>query len=390
MGKKESAFPTEWILFLRIRVMSLDKLLKGRKIIACCGSGGVGKTTMSATIGLKAAMAGMKVLVLTIDPARRLANSLGLSEMGNEQTRIKIPAKNGGELWGMMIDTKRVSDDLIIRISPNKEVRDRILNNHFYIQSSNAMAGSEEYMAMEKLYEITTRDEFDLVVLDTPPTKHALDFLDAPRRMAEFMDGRVIQWFVKPYMMAGKFSFGFAQKGAGLIFKILERVAGSETMKDLAEFFLAFDGLYDGFKDRAQAVHELMSGGETAFVIVTTPQRPALDEAIFFRDRLRESQIPLGAVVFNRIQESVNVDDVEKELASAEKIIEKIPKYASVIDTLIDLSANTDKIARAQRGVIEGFIKGMKGESMVYRVPALASDVHDIPSLLKVGEFITA
>ncbi len=370
--------------------MSLDKLIKGRKIIACCGSGGVGKTTMSASIGLQAAMAGKKVLVLTIDPARRLANSLGLSEMGNEQTRIKLPAKAKGELWGMMLDYKRVFDELIIRISPNEEVRDRILNNHFYIQSSNAMAGSEEYMAMEKLYEVYSRNEFDLIVLDTPPTKHAMDFLDAPRRMTEFMDGKVIQWFVKPYMVAGRFGFGFAQKGAGLVFKILERISGSEAMKDLAEFFMAFDGLYDGFKQRAQAVHALMSSSDTAFVIVTTPQRPSLDEAIFFRDKLQESSITLAAVIFNRISESVNVDDVEKELASAEKIIEKIPKYASVLDALIDLSANTDKIARAQRETIGRFIKGMKDKSIVYRVPALASDVHNIPSLLEVGAFLTA
>lgn len=365
--------------------MSFQQLIEGRKVLVCCGAGGVGKTTIAASIGLRCAMEGMKTLVLTIDPAKRLADSLGLSELGNRQTPITLPGKAKGRLWGMMLDQKRTFDNLIERIAPSEKARQNILNNHFYQQISGHLTGSEEYMAMEKLYDIHQRDEFDLVVLDTPPTRHALDFLDAPRRMMELMDEKIIQWFVKPYFMAGKLSFQFAQKGASVVFKILERITGSQALRDLAEFFLAFDGLYDGFKNRAGAVLELLSGEKCAFVIVTTAQRPAVDEAAFFRDRLRQSNMPLGAVVFNRIQESIGVDRVDEEKASAEKIIEKMPRYASVVDALIDLAVNSDKIARAQKELMEGFVKGMDGDSPVFRIPAMPTDIHDIRGLLRVG-----
>ncbi|MBZ0273277.1 AAA family ATPase [bacterium] len=368
--------------------MSLSQLIAHRRVIACVGSGGVGKTTVSAAIAVAAAIQGRRTLVLTIDPAKRLANSLGLSELGNRQSRIELPAGARGELWGMMLDQKRAFDDLVERIAPDEDRRKRILENHYYVQISTALAGSQEYMAMEKLHEVVREERFDLVVLDTPPTKHALDFIDAPRRMTEFLDGKVIQWFVKPYLMAGKVGFKFAQRSASLIFKALERTTGYQALADLAEFFLAFEGLYDGFKTRAAAVKKLLGDPTTGFVIVTTAQHPAVDEAAFFRDKLISSRMPLAGVVFNRVHESAFDNGGPGAIEKASAVIEKLPDYASALDALFDLASNLERIATAEAAIIRDFERANPQTSFVGRIPALAEDVHDIPSLQKVAEYL--
>ncbi|MCZ7583543.1 MAG: AAA family ATPase [Deltaproteobacteria bacterium] len=326
--------------------MPFNTLIDHRRVIVCVGAGGVGKTTVAASIGLRAAMEGRRALVLTIDPARRLANALGLSELGNQRSTIELPKRAKGALYGMMLDQKRAFDELVHRIAPNADAEKRILDNHYYQQLSTALAGSHEYMAMEKLHEVWETNDYDLIVLDTPPTKHALDFLDAPKRMTEFLDAKVVQWFLHPYMKAGRIGFKFAQKSAAAIFRLLEKGTGYQALADLAEFFLAFDGLYEGFKRRAERVHRLLGDVETAFVLVTTPRHPAVDEAAFFRDRLRETRMPLASVVFNRVHEPIWPGAAGAEAPDPAKIARGLGDDSGAVASLLSLGADLDTMAR--------------------------------------------
>jgi anion-transporting ArsA/GET3 family ATPase len=372
--------------------MSLSKLLAEKTIIICTGAGGVGKTTVSASLALSAALSGRKTLVCTIDPAKRLADSLGLKELGNKEARIaqelleSAGAKEGGELWAMMLDSKRTFDDLIERIAPTPESRDRIMANRYYQTLTDALAGSQEFSAMEKLYDLWQSNRYDLIVLDTPPTRHALDFLDAPKRMTTFLDGSVIQWFVKPYMAAGRLGFKFVQRSAGLLFKILEKGTGYDAMADLAEFFLAFDGMYDGFKQRAAKVHELMGQEITSFVLVTSPQAPALSEAKYFAERLQEDKMPLGAVVFNRLHQSPTKLSTEEIAAIGAKGLSKVGKYAPVFDALVENLKTFVALAEADNEAIREFLSSLSLEPKHVTVPFFDHDVHDLTGLAEVAE----
>jgi anion-transporting ArsA/GET3 family ATPase len=246
---------------------------------------------------------GLKVAVLTIDPAKRLANSLGLPELGNEE-RLVDPerfAAHGiemkGELWAMMLDAKRTFDDLVERHAPDEETRDRILQNRIYQEISNAMAGSQEYMAMEKLYELHQEARYDLLVLDTPPTRHALDFIDAPERMSRFIEGRSLQFFLKP----GRLGVKVLGRSGGVLFSALKRITGIDLLQDLSEFFQSFGNMAEGFSERAQRVKELLAHRDTTFVLVTAPQREAIDEGVYFWRRLKEARLPFGGVVVNKV-----------------------------------------------------------------------------------------
>ena len=236
---------------------------------------------------------GLKVAVLTIDPAKRLANSLGLPELGNEETRVPVELESGGELWALMLDAKRTWDELIERHASDEQARDAVLSNRIYQELSNAVAGSTEYMAMEKLYELYQEDRYDLLVLDTPPTRNALDFLDAPQRLSRFIDSRSLQFFLKP----GRLGLRVLGRGGGIFFSVLKRVTGVDLLRDLSDFFTSFGDMAAGFQERAERVADLMRDGRnTTFFVVTSPQRDSIDEAIFFRRRLRESRMPFGGV----------------------------------------------------------------------------------------------
>src|SRR5213078_3347771 len=279
------------------------ELLDGKRVCICAGSGGVGKTTSSAAIAAGMAGRGKKVAVLTIDPAKRLANSLGLPELGNEERLIEperfteygIDMK--GELWAMMLDAKRTFDDLIERHAPDEEARDRILSNRIYQEVSNAMAGSQEYMAMEKLYELHQEDRYDLLVLDTPPTRHALDFLEAPERMTRFIEGKSLQFFLRP----GRFGVKMLGRSGGILFSALKRITGIDLLQDLSEFFQSFGDMAQGFSERAQRVNELLGRRHTTFVLVTAPERDPIDEAFYFWRRLKEAKLPFGGFVINKV-----------------------------------------------------------------------------------------
>ena len=276
----------------------IEDWLERKQVCICAGSGGVGKTTASAAIALGMAARGKKVAVLTIDPARRLANALGLRELGNEERRVD--AGVDGELWAMMLDAKRTFDELIEWHAPDERTRDAVLSNRIYQELSNALAGSQEYMAMEKLYELSQEGRYDLLVLDTPPTRNALDFLDAPRKLSEFIDSRSLQLLMAP----GLFGLKVLGRGTNVAFSVMKRATGIDLLQDLGEFFRSFGDMTEGFRERAGRVNELLGARSSAFVLVTSPRREAIDEGVYFHRRLKDAGLPFAGVIANRVQQA--------------------------------------------------------------------------------------
>jgi anion-transporting ArsA/GET3 family ATPase len=288
-------------------VSALADSLAGRRIAVCVGAGGVGKTSVAAALALARALEGGKALVCTIDPARRLANALGLSALGNAEARVPAArlAEAGlaprGQLFAMMLDVKRTWDDLVGRHAPDPARREKILRNRLYQQMSSALAGSQEYMAMEKLHELAQDRDYDLIVLDTPPTAHALDFLDAPTRILDFLGSDAARTLLAPAVGAGRLGLRLAQLSGGYAARALARFTGQQALSDLGEFLQGFQGMYDGFKTRAAAVRALLAGPETGFVLVASPGPAAVGEALAFRERLRAEAMPVAGLVVNRL-----------------------------------------------------------------------------------------
>src|SRR3954449_1107890 len=282
---------------------SVVPLLEGKRIVICAGSGGVGKTTTSAALAMGMAAQGLRVAVVTIDPARRLANALGLAQLGNEPRLVDAArfAPHGvemrGELWAMMLDAKRTFDQLIERLAPDKATRDEVLANRIYQQLSSAVAGSQEFTAIAKLYELDQEGGYDLLVLDTPPSRNALDFLDAPGRLTHFFQGRTIRMFLRPAGLGGR----ILGRGTGVVFSILQRVTGVDLLRDLSVFFRSLGGMIDGFTERARRVGALLEDPATTFLIITAPRHDPVEEAIFFHRKLRAAGMPFGGLVVNRL-----------------------------------------------------------------------------------------
>src|SRR3954467_3533846 len=275
---------------------SVEKIIEGAEICICAGAGGVGKTSTSAAIALGAAERGGRAAVVTTAPEKRLANALGLERLGNEPRRVPGLAGDG-ELWAMMLDAKRTFDDLVETYASDERTRDAVLSNRIYQELSSAVSGSQEYMAMEKLYELHMQGGFDLLVLDTPPTRNALDFLDAPERLQRFIDSRSLRFFLSPGVK-------LLGRGSGLLFAVLQRVTGIDLLRDLSEFFQSFGAMSEGFRVRAERVSELLGSDAATFVLVASPRRDAIDDAIFFHDQLDERGMPFGGVVVNRFHDA--------------------------------------------------------------------------------------
>ena len=275
---------------------SIDRVVRDRSIIICCGSGGVGKTTTAAALALQAARLGRITCVVTIDPARRLANSLGLDALTNQPTLIEGPWP--GELHALMLDAKGTFDDLIQRYSDSAEQAEDIKVNRIYRNLTGALSGTQEYMAMEKLYELVEEGGFDLVVVDTPPSRNALDFLDAPRRLTHFLENRIFQALMKPTRAGLKFMSVAAQA----LLRTISRVAGADIVRDAVAFFQAFEGMEEGFRRRAARVRELLIQADTAFILVASPRPDSVDEAVHFAGKLAESDMSVTALVVNRVQ----------------------------------------------------------------------------------------
>ena len=367
--------------------MNVADVIAGKRIVICGGSGGVGKTTTSAAIAMGAAAAGRKVAVVTIDPAKRLANSLGLEELGNEPALVDpdlfAPAgvEMEGELWAMMLDPKRTFDDLIDRLAPNAKARDEVLDNRIYQELSNAVAGSQEFTAMAKLYELDRDHDFDLIVLDTPPSRNALDFLDAPDRLTQFFEGRALQVFLRPTGLAAR----VMGRGTGMVFGVLKRVTGIDLLEDLAVFFRSLSGMIDGFKERAQAVNKLLADRGTVFLLITSPEREPVDEAIFFWRKLKAARMPFGGVVVNRVHHDLlggaEVDDVSHELTA--ELGDKLA--GRVADNFRDYHV----LARRDAHNIERLGKQLRDDRLLL-VPYLDEDVHDIEGLARLDRYLFA
>jgi anion-transporting ArsA/GET3 family ATPase len=366
---------------------SVDQLLEGRGICICAGSGGVGKTTTSSAIALGMVDRGLKVCVLTIDPAKRLADSLGLEELGNEASRVDpaLLKKNGvngdGELWAMMLDAKETFDALVARHAEDAEARDRVLNNRIYQQISGALAGSQEYMAMEKLFELHSEGRFDLLVLDTPPSRNALDFLDAPVRMTQFIEGRSLQLFIKPTGFAAR----VAGRGVGVVLSILKRILGFDLLADLSEFFTAFSGMMDGFQERAHRVNTLLRADETAFVIVCGPQAEPIEEAVFFHSKLIEANMNFAGAVVNRVRYRLG-SRIPKLKALTEKI-EAETGDAELADRAARNQIEYDVLARRDNDNIADLSEQLGGDPVI-RIPYLDTDVHDVAGLCEINRFL--
>ncbi len=369
--------------------LDLDRWLAATRLVVCVGSGGVGKTTTSAALGLYAAITGRKVMVLTIDPARRLANSLGLKQFGNEEHQVdlaRIPEAKG-ELWAMMLDSRSTFDALIARVAPSAEARDRILDNHVYRHMADTFAGSQDYMATEKLHDVVNGGRYDLVILDTPPVKNALDFLESPGRLVNFLDERVLRWFLEP---AGRGIGGALLAGTtAIVYRLLGYIFGAEFLDDLATFFRDFQGLYKGFVERHDRVVSLFRAETTSFVTVCAPTEPSIDVALFFQEELRTRKLPRGGVVVNQVHlcdgRSHDARAVLGERVAAIAADVPEPIRASVLARLGMAHRRLAALASAESALIVRLRAGAAGGGFFQTVERQEADVHDLPALAKVG-----
>jgi anion-transporting ArsA/GET3 family ATPase len=370
-------------------VSDLAARLAGKRVVVCAGSGGVGKTTTSAAIAMGLAARGARVCVVTIDPARRLADALGIEQLGSEPRRVDderfaghgIVMGDGGELWAMMLDPKRTFDELIARLAPDDKARDDILENRIYRELSSAVAGSQEFTAVAKLYDLDRSGLYDVIVLDTPPSRNALDFLDAPDRLTGFLEGRALRLFLAPSGLAAR----VVGRGTGVVFGVLRRVTGVDLMDDLSVFFGALSGVLDGFRERAAGVKALLADADTTFLIVTSPEREPVEEAIFFRGKLREAGMPFGGVVVNRVHPLAAGDpDVDPEAVTAE-----LGGDAALARKVVRTLAEFRVLARRDAGALERLAHEVGDEDPIV-VPHLDGDVHDVDGLVLVHRHLFA
>lgn len=379
--------------------MSLGQVLAGKRVIICCGSGGVGKTTISASIALEHALAGKRTVVCTIDPAKRLANSLGLDRLDNEPRPVPASAfadagldAKGGELHALMLDTKRTFDALVERYAPSAEIRDSVLRNRMYQNISSALAGSHEYMAMEKLYELTQSGDYDVLVLDTPPTSFALDFLEAPTRINHFVASDVLDKFLRPYFRLGHFGYKMVQKGMGRTFQVLEKLTGLEVLSEIADFFDAFDALFDGFRERADRVAELIRSPDAVFMLITGPRPDTLAEGVFFYEKLVELSMPFGAFVVNMVHEPFDrgkrfAKTIEKLRTNAKSSKGEGTVGVQLLRALAQTYRDHEALAERESLYLDELKERVGRKNLrIFRVPFLDDDVHDLAGLKQVAD----
>jgi anion-transporting ArsA/GET3 family ATPase len=379
---------------------SFDDIVEHRHIVVCCGTGGVGKTTAAAVFAVEGARRGRNTVVVTIDPAKRLANTLGLDSLSNTPHEIERrrwdrggTAPPGGRLSALMLDTKSTFDQLVTKHAGDDEQTQRILANTFYRNVSTALSGTQEYMAMEKLHELHEEGGYDLIVVDTPPTRHALDFLDAPRRLTRLLDNRIFRLLMMPtraYLRA-------VSAGVQAFLRTVSKVVGSEVINDVVAFFQAFEGMEEGFRDRATEVLALLADASSSFVLVTSPRRDAVEEAAFFAERLSESDIPVEGLIVNRVHPSFGDERVEGLRARAETLALKSVDTGPVagdgaasaerLATLYANLADFRQVAERERHHVAG-VKARAGRAAIAYVPFLARDVYDFDALAEVGRHL--
>lgn len=368
--------------------MSVAELLSGRSVCVCGGAGGVGKTTSAAAISLGMAARGARVAVVTIDPARRLANALGLEELCNEPRRVDVErlATAGvgdfrGELWAMMLDPKRTFDELVERIAPDKRRADEIKANRIYRELSSAVAGSQEFTAISKLCDLAAQGRFDLLVLDTPPSRNALDFLEAPGRLTAFLDGRALRTFARPAGVGVR----VLGRGASPLLGVLRRLTGIDLLSDLSTFFSLLGDMTEDFSRRATEVQALLRSPQTAFLLITSAQSEPIDEALWLARSLREGGMPLAGVIVNRVHHEPARACDRARLAAL--LAERLSPPLS--DRVLETFADYHVLAQRDRRNIARLADQLDGGALI-EVPQLDGDVHDVAGLAAVSRFLFA
>ncbi|HWE57776.1 MAG TPA: ArsA-related P-loop ATPase [Acidimicrobiales bacterium] len=383
------------------RAQSLEQLFSSKEIVIACGSGGVGKTTTAAAAAAMAAVRQRgKVLVVTVDPARRLANALGLEGFGNEEKRVDNDAfkaagvKPRGELWAAMLDTKQSWDDLVHRHAPDKDTERRILSNPLYQNISGKFVQSHDYIAMERLYEIHSSGNYDLIVVDTPPTRNAMDFIEAPRRMAEFFSSKLLRLLIAPYRSR------MVNMASKPFYQVADRVLGSQFLEDIAEFFILFQTMYGGFVERANAVERTLRDQRTTFVVVSTLEAAPVREAEFFIQVLTAKRFHLGALVLNKVLPDYLLDDEAGELAA--RICDEAGDLARLDGLAGSLATDDEQLQRVLNEIASNYRNfatvarreaGLRRElqirpDVVATVPEFEGDIHDVAGLLQLGQRI--
>jgi anion-transporting ArsA/GET3 family ATPase len=385
---------------------SLESLLAAKEIVVFCGSGGVGKTSVAAAAGVAAATRlGGKVLVLTIDPARRLANALGLEGFGNVEKQVPVEAFKAagleprGELWAAMLDTKRSWDELVLRHAPDEETAYRILENRLYTNITGRFVQSHDYIAMERLFDIHATGRYDLIVIDTPPTRNAIDFLEAPSRMADFFGGRLLRWLTMPYRVGGRRGARVLNVASRPFYQVADRILGSQFLQDIAEFFLSFQSMYEGFARRAQAVERLLHDRRTTFSVVTTLEGAPLREAQLFCEQLTRGDFHLGALVLNKTLPDYLLspdgaraaDAIAAEAAPLAEVLASsgvpeladAPRTARVLRTIGESFKNFAVVAKRE-AELKTELAGMP--DVVVNVPNFEVDIYDVSGLARIGD----
>ena len=376
------------------------ELVRQREIVVCAGSGGVGKTTTSAVVGLNAAIEGQKVLVMTIDPARRLANSLGIDSLGNEEQQIpleqfeEVGVSAEGELWAMMLDMKESFDRIVEQNAPDEETKEAILDNRFYEYFSTSLAGTQEYAAAERLYEIHRDRDFDLLVLDTPPTTHALDFLEAPSRMAKAVESKAFQWLYKQDLFKGESGFGLFSVGSSYVLKTLSRFTGMELLEEMSVFLRNFAPLLEGFRSRSEEVRNLLTGESCTFVIVTSPDPHTKDEAMHFYEELGSERVAVEAFVVNRVhphwvEESEferEPEELAEELVGIDGDLPELDQAGRrrLAEHLLENAASFYVMAMKDARSIQDLEDYLDRDIPIAKVPYFSQDIHSLAGLNRV------
>jgi anion-transporting ArsA/GET3 family ATPase len=411
MPPQDSVSGTLGEVELRPNRLEVDRLLDDprTRIIVCCGSGGVGKTTTAAALGLRAAERGRHVVVLTVDPARRLAQSMGLTSLDNTPRPVPLPdghGDGGGSLHAMMLDMKRTFDE-IVEAHSDPDRAAQILANPFYQSLSSSFAGTQEYMAMEKLGQLRRADEWDLIVVDTPPSRSALDFLDAPQRLSRFLDGRLIRLLTAPTRVSSRAYLKVVNAWVGMATGAVTKVLGTQLLRDVQTFVAALDTMFGGFRERAEDTYRLLQTPGTAFLVIATPEPDALREASYFVERLSQDRMPLAGLILNRVHPSPAARlSAARSLAAAEALqavgngsppsmpndaaadTAEGPRHPLAV-TALRLHAERMQLAAAERRLAQRFTAAHPGVPVV-RVPAQPEDVHDLTGLRKIGESFAA
>ncbi|NGM16201.1 ArsA family ATPase [Verrucosispora sp. CWR15] len=370
--------------------LDVDRILAdpGARIVVCCGAGGVGKTTTAAALALRAAeQHGRRTVVLTIDPARRLAQSLGLTELDNTPRQVKgiDVEESGGELHAMMLDMKRTFDDVVLaHTDPAKAAE--IFANPFYQAMSSTFAGTQEYMAMEKLGQLHARGEWDLIVVDTPPSRSALDFLDAPARLSRFLDGRMLRLLLAPARTGGRSMFSLVTASFGMFSRVVQKVIGTQLLTDLSGFVAALDSMFGGFRQRAEQTYRILQARETAFLLVAAPEPDAVREAAYFAGRLRAEKMPLAGLVLNRVHQPAVAELGAAESRAAADRLATSGGHEGTVEVLRAHAALVEQAVREQQ-VAARFTDAFP-EVPTVSVTAQPADVHDVDGLRTIAAAI--